>query len=421
MLFEYIVLFGNLMLYITKHKLVGILMTISFSLFPIYFLPSGGLQVVDIAIIFLTLAMLIGCCKHEIQLGVYLLGPFVPLVVWVIIINAYYTMVAISEKGFLLSTIQVVYGFYILFLFSIVFQRILSSEKGVYFIYLSLFMASLTPWLLPESNEKLRKCLSFNNENQLAFYASLLYFMLILINMINIKMSKKYRINNNYMLLLNILIISSCNIFVFISLSRAGIISVALFNIYIIYFLLRLKMHMLLLTTLIILITIIGGMVAPFNDIQGEHSLTKLIKNNVVKMDERFSKGDLYLRTIGRIQFNNNLSIIIGNGGRKRADINNLNLENMFRKESHNTAGEIFNSYGIIGIFLLIIGTVIFISRLGLYPLKKWLLFVPLLVDHMTHNDFRFRFWWVALALFSIISLNIFRSQNTKKEGCYIE
>jgi hypothetical protein len=79
-----------------------------------------------------------------------------------------------------------------------------------------------------------------------------------------------------------------------------------------------------------------------------------------------------------------------------------------YRKEVHNGFIEIFVAYGIIGFLLFNLFLLFLILRL--YYLKRlnnkicyMLVFFTVIVYNLTHNGFRFRLFWVFLALLYVI------------------
>jgi O-antigen ligase len=70
-------------------------------------------------------------------------------------------------------------------------------------------------------------------------------------------------------------------------------------------------------------------------------------------------------------------------------------------KEVHNTLLEILNSYGVIGLCLFLSGCIVQVVR-SRFRTGDWVLFLPIFLYNMSHNGFRFRLMWVALA-FSLI------------------
>lgn len=394
-----------------QYTIVGVLTIFSFAMLPVYLFSSGGFQLVDVTIVLLSLAIFMAINASEMQVGVYLISPFIPFISWSIIINSYYSMGSISEGGYLLSTVQLIFGFYILFLFSIVFNRILSDPRGVKYLYWSLLAACITPWLIEAKRGSLRNALSFNNPNQLAYYSILILSMLLLINSVDTEIRNKGKMR--WILTITILIFS--NIFVIISASRAGFVIVALLDIYFFYTLLR--RHTKLFLFLVFMIVSIL-MVAMQNKIvmnkKSSNDMTEA--NHMQTIHKRFTKNDviesLSKRAFGHIEDKNDLSIILG-GGASKGHLGVVKVDSMLMLEAHNMIMEIFDSYGIVGVVLFLGGSVFFIVRLGSFP-YKWFFFIVLLLYNISHNGIRFRCMWVAIALISVAALASSRRQSSK-------
>ncbi|MDN3510657.1 MAG: hypothetical protein NG784_05050 [Candidatus Jettenia sp.] len=394
-----------------QYTTVGILTILSFAMLPLYLFSSGGFQLVDVMIVLLSLAIFMAINTNEVQVGSYLISPFIPFISWSIIINSYYSMYSISEGGYFLSTVQLIFGFYILFLFSIVFNRVLSDPRGVKYLYWSLLAACITPWLLEANRGSIRNALSFNNPNQLAYYSILILSMLLLINSVDAEIRNKGKMR--WILTIAILIFS--NIFVIMSASRAGFVIVILLDIYFFYTLLR--RHTKLFLFLVFMIVPLLMIAVQSKVILNKKSSNDMAEvNHIQTINKRFNKNDiiesLSKRAFGHIEDKNDFSIIFG-GGANKGHLGVAKVESMLMLEAHNMIMEIFDSYGIIGVVLFLGGSVFFVVRLGSFP-YKWFFFSTLLLYNISHNGIRFRCMWVAIALISVAALASSRRQSSK-------
>ena len=375
-----------------------ILTFMAFSIFPLYLLKSGGFQLVDVIIIVLSLIIIKSLDTIEISFGIYLIGPFIPYLFWVIVINSFAFMTSASGGGYIIASIQVLYCFFILVLFAVGFRRILVSRNAANFFYISLVAACITPWLLKQRTETLRGTLSFNNPNQLAYFSILILFMLILVNCITGLQDKK----NHFQIISSILIISLTNIFVILSASRAGLISIVLLNIYYIYLIVRNNVGLLLFLIFSIISLSAFFSASMLNNIDAyipHSSLDVFTKRLATK--PILAVDDIYNRSIEQIKPSSDLMLVFGHGGWERP--NQIDISDMYTKEVHNSILGILSNYGVVGMILFLIGWVLFIIRLGPYPYKSVLL-LPIFIYNMSHYGLRFRLLWMALALLAASS-----------------
>lgn len=396
------------------HTVVVILLIIIFATIPLYFFESGGFQFVDLIIILLSLVTFMSLDKDEVYTGIYASAPFIPYFSWCTIIESYYVIESISYKKHILNIILLIYTFYLLFFFPIVFKRILILHNGKLFIYGCLLVSCVTPWLFRSGGEEFRNALSFQNPNQLAYFSIIILFLLIILNnMIN----HKERLEQNsiktmlYHYLSNIVIVSFVNIFVFKSISRAGIISVALLDIYLIFIIF--KKHIMF--AFFIVVPFLFFMFSAF--VYLGINVKELPYNYLENVNKRFSekniKTDIFHRSMDLLKYTNVFSVMCGNSS-SSLDSEEKRALGSSSKEVHNTILAVFNSYGVIGGILFLFGSVIFVIRLGRFP-YKWLLIIPLLLYNLSHNGIRFRFIWIASAFFVVVCLIKYREKN----GCF--
>ena len=391
----------------SQYRTIIALTILSFALFPIYLLSSGGFQLVDIIIVLLSLVIFVSIDINEVLIGTYVVASFIPFITWGVFINSYYFMEEATRQGeYIFGMIQLVYGFYHLFLFSIVFHRILLNKKGMFYFYCFLLISCMGPWLLKSKGYDVRNSLSFNNPNQLGYYATLVLFMLIIINYVN--SLRQNNIKNMFYSLSTLIIILIANVFAFISISRAGIISVSVLDFYLlcIFFKKYNKSKLLLIIPLFLSVFfMVYTYVHHSDNSQGNYKESFL--DNINKRFWHVSeKHDMYHRTLGLTEglteFSNSFLVLCGNGAKqffsRTHDIREA------PKEVHNTFLAVVNNYGIIGGILFLFGSIFFAIRLRQFP-YKWFLLIPLLLYNMSHNGIRFRYMWVALALLAVASL----------------
>ncbi|MDD5455269.1 MAG: hypothetical protein PHW62_07240 [Candidatus Ratteibacteria bacterium] len=368
-----------------------------FILIPIYILPSGNFQLVDISIILLAISLIFALKKTEINFMEPAVKTFALYVAWAVSLNLVYFL--LNGHIFLLKvSVQIIYTFTLFFIFVIVFYRVLLYKYGIQIISLCLLAALFSPFLtrgtydFPGQQLSLlqRNALSFNNPNQLAYFAILLYAMSIIL--------RKYILESNYVKsqntltgLINFFIFLFSHFFVLYSASRSGIIGILLLDIVAIwqYKKILIPFSLCILASVIIIQTGIYyeadfsniRMVQKFTDYGIEESLSK-------RIDERFFQN-LPTET----------SVIIGTG---------KTIPDGSHKEVHNGFIDIFLSYGAVGLLLFLLFLVSLIIKTDFkngWRKNIYYMFVllPIFAYNFVHNGFRFRFFWVFLAFWYVI------------------
>jgi hypothetical protein len=384
---------------------IKLLVVAVFAMIPLYVIPSGGLHIVDIPIACLSLIVLLSLRTSEIEMSMKILIPFIPFFVWIVSVETYYIITSVSVKAYLLGAAQMIYDYYLLVLFAIVFNRILSFKQKSSYVYFVLLGACATPWLMNTHSPLARWSLSFNNPNQLAYYAILILSVLIFI-------SDEVIRNKSEMSLAHIagfsIIFASCNVFVYISESRAGMIAVGLLDLYIIGKLFTVYKTRIAITAWFavgVAISIYLGILCFGSNIQ---------QSNQSVLTSRFDKkhlvdlNDMDHRIFGMLTFDSDASMIFGNGGIWRQEAV-TKVSRQFKKEVHNSILGVANDYGIVGCLLFTLGGIVFVYRLRI-P-NKWILMVPLLMYNMTHYGLRFRLLWITLGLIAFISFSKYKDE----------
>jgi hypothetical protein len=398
------------------HTIVIMLLVLTFATFPLYIFESGGFQFVDITIVLLSLVIFFTIDKDEVRIGIYSIAPFIPFLTWGAFIEFYYAIESVFYEGFIFCIIQIMYNFYLLFIFSIIFKRVLSHKNGILIIYGCLLASCATPWLFGSGGDIGRTALSFNNPNQLAYFSIILLFILIMNNMLihYCHMKHNYMKQNKineilFYYLPTIIILSFANIFAFKSVSRAGIISLMILDTYLIF--IFFKKHRMFASFVVVPFLFIAFCTLLYLD----KDIGSLYSSNTEEINTRFSKKDtktdLLHRTKDSLGFSNDFSILYGNGGLSGGFVKKRVLGSS-AKEVHNTILAIIDTYGVVGIILFLFGAILFIIRLRNLP-YKWFLIIPVLLYNMSHNGIRFRFIWLAAAFLVAVFFIKYKKENS--------
>ena len=349
---------------------------------PIYIFPSGGVQLSDLFFfisLFLFLvngksSLLFSELKYSSKLKYLRIFIF-----WTFIVNLI-VFIDWLQTNTLLSSFYYVYN-YLIMILTLAFFR-LSGNSFLTKIYYSFFISIILVFLVAILNfdylfaDKYyyRRAVSFNNPNQLGYWALMSMTVLFILKKILSLNKVKYF---NVIFVLGILMTLYLSI---ISLSKASIISVIILiilnsvnNFKIIFFL--------------SFVTI-----ASFSYLQLEED------NFISRIDKRISDvgkandDNLEGRNYDRLwKYPEYLFLGAGEG----------TIEQRFEKDNeiHSTIGTIIFSYGFFGILSFSLFILIFI-RENKYSFLIYLL--PLLLYSITHMGLRTKIFWIILILLII-------------------
>jgi hypothetical protein len=380
----------------TPYFLIGLTL-LAFALFPVYLFESGGFQLIDIVIVAIAIRVLPDIKRSEWDFGLALVSPFIPFIAYTTLINAFYLLQYRSQPGYVLSTIQILYGFSILFIFSVVFRRIFNLPNGSKYIYLCLLVACITPWLIQPKTLMFRNALSFNNPNQLGYYALLITFMLICTSFFARRDEESRGLIRNS---LTLVILGMANVFAIMSVSRAAIAGIALLDVYLLRNLCGRNARVVIVGAVAIVLA--SGAIPSIHSRGGGIQVQSL--SNIL---ERFTRNqssldDLRSRSVLQLDIAYNEALIFGRGGTVRS-LENMRLSDLSKGEVHNVPLFLFYNYGLIGLSFFLGASAYFITRMIHFP-HKWLIFLPLLIYNLTHYGLRFRCMWVAISLLAVVS-----------------
>jgi len=335
---------------------------------PFYLFPSGGLQIADIILIVLFILLIIGqpglkVCNSEITL--FMLG----LCIIVTAISGFWA-ISISDTQMIKPVLFFTFNLILFFIVSHLINHYPQTLKYILGGVIASAFIQLT--LLPISfSGTVRQTLFFNNPNQLGYW-SIASACIFLYLVQNVKIPKIL-----YCLFTVIILILAG-----LSLSKAATISILL--LYFLYYGNRPLVGMLFITGLLIAVSFAG-------EIEQISNVLSRLSSIGSDSDDNFSgRGyDRIWLAADYIWFGN------GEGGYDRF----YRLKGaMSNNELHSTMAMLFFSYGPTGLFVfLAIFIRLFITK-GIPPVLP---FIPLLAYGVTHQGFRFSFFWLLLAIVS--------------------
>ena len=383
--------------------LLGLLLMGVFFVLPWYLFSSGGLQLVDIPMVFIMMIALFN--RNIIDVNTKKdIASLLPFVLWAIIINSGYFLVYSNDYWYILSAAALAYGLLLIYIYAIIFKRLLDAN-GIIYIYLALLLSIIGCFVIKGYVEEGRTTLSFNNPNQLAYFAVILLGYAILLLQLDIYSGKK----PIFYSILDIIFIVSAHFFAIVSYSRAGLIAIAILDISLIRSLW--KMRLLFPTAIAGLIVI-----SYFTYIKPEIIQSRLD----IHSEEDFTADRLLYgrdgvmdRVLGPLRGINGLEILIGKGAGLRHE---MKIKHKKVYEVHNSFVEVLKCYGVIGLLLFLFWFI----RLswGSLALKNgiWIM-AAMFAYNFGHMGLRFRSFWIYLGMFvAIINLANFKKTGQRNQ-----
>lgn len=361
-----------------KNSLELFLLWMGVALFPLYLLPSGSPQISHFFLILLSIVWI-----YRNGLSISVIKQIIPLAILLFIITIRQSIYSITINDFFLTpALFYIYNFIIL----IVIIDICNREKdraldilktgifiGLLVTYIGIFYKGFSFKI--EGDSDFRAIGFFNNPNQLGYYAICvagLFSILFVTNTINL-----------FTFSLGLLL---CIILVFISLSKAAIISIFF---YIPFIIKKLNTSMLLISILVLICIFYG---IHDKDFSGYKLIARLGTTGHQNDDSLYGRGYATL-------FDPDIRLIYGWG-------EGFVLTTSFKGEVHSTLGNILISYGIIGfsIFCWFLVRLIKLLYINNGFLIAFSLISPVFLYGLVHNGFRFSIYWVFTgALISIL------------------
>ena len=376
----------------TKISVLSYIFTLSLVLVPFYSFKSGGLQFVDIPVVLIVLYTLFTNRKQEIEYIKRPLIAFSTFLIFAIVVNVFH-YIDTTDLFYIQASLWLIYAFFLFFSCIILFYRLLNNSYFLKCFYFGLLISTFVPLLFiytARSEPILRYNLSFNNPNQLALFAVLVWAMILALNNYYQKNIESLQLNK---LLRRITLICFClsHCFVVLSASRAGFISIILLDFMSLSFFKK-NTRILLIIFLVVLSPLL---ILRSN---GNDSTNLFLFERLKGHD--FS--NILRQRINRLSELNDFSLIIGKGKSGTEEANTAIGETK-KLEVHNTIFDIMFSYGLVGVclfawFLIAYFRVAFLNKFNC------LILISLLPFHLSHNLIRFRLLWILYALLYCIS-----------------
>ncbi|QXX85728.1 hypothetical protein J7649_10010 [Acinetobacter lwoffii] len=365
---------------LSNFLLVKAVVFLSILLFPIYFLPSGGVQISSFFFILLFCISLYMTDRNTYNLFFRVTYPFYFFLIYALFLNLVWFFILLNP-GIFFSYLFLIFNFLILYSFSLVLYKNdeLFKSFPVYLI-ISLLVQVFVSFLL--NSDSARSSLLFNNPNQLGYFALISASILVFYY--------KIKLLNIYFFILGIF---CCLWLVQLSLSSAAIFSILLLIFYVLCTNIRSLIFLFIIFLILILIFYINDY--SLNDERLYVVLEKLGSTGEASDDSLGGRG--YDRII------NHPEIILTGGGEGVFDRWNSILS---ESEIHSTWGTLLFSYGIFGLisFLWFLRKIVFAEYL-----ISFIPFLSIALYGLTHNGLRFSFFWIFLAVIISHSLRKLR------------
>lgn len=247
--------------------------------------------------------------------------------------------------------------------------------------------------------EGIRSALSFNNPNQLGYFA--IYLVGTSLLLMVYKDTKN--ISNKLYYILDAVIIVIAHILALLAWSRGAILGIICLDIWLALKKSR-KIFYLLIPGVIIATALLIWRPTLIQE-RLQHSASKPITPEVAQQE-------LEARLFHQLSIMKGIEYLVGRGGRSIT----------FREKArgildvHNLFGEIFRSYGLIGLsfFSFWLGQTIWQSRI--VPGALWI-WAGLLIYNMSHYGLRFRSFWILTALIGALFCILLQENSSRPAG----
>ena len=342
-------------------------------IFPIYLLPSGGLQV---SALFVGLIGLFSLARPwpvaRDQSNILLLGG--ALITYILAVSAAFAVVWANFE-FLRSPMFFVYNFGLLTLLFIGFANAGGAFLRVIAIATVASLAvqvALIPIMVAEQIEGERLHLLFNNPNQLGYFGLLCAGIVAVASNIGV-ISKR----------LGYLGLFLAGILVVVSISRAAILG------YVLIVFAAVPLIYSLLAGAVVILLVIGDLLPV--DVIGSFERRSTMKSFGLEANLMSDRG--WARA-----FQDPTNLLFGIGESREANLQRFGLT----LEVHSTFLQMFLGYGLIGFLAFILLILLFLS--GQTALMVWVS-LAVLSYGLTHNGIRFSMFWVYLGFVSCAAL----------------
>lgn len=360
--------------------LLGGGLVLALGLVPVYLFPSGRPQVVDAPLLILLVAWFLRRREAAPPLRRNI-TPLLPFVVWAVLVNLTYFLLYPTDYQPLFKNAELLYTFFIFLAFSYLFREFLAAGQTG-FLYCGLFLSLLLIFTVKGySEEGIRSVLSFNNPNQLGYYALILTCWVALL----LHLKEKTGNAGTIFWWSDVVLLFAAHFLALLSLSRGAILGLFFVDVWIFP---RLTRRILALFVPLILAALV---VLTWKPAVIEERLAGGLGREITP---ETAQEELKKRVFHQFSIMEGIHHLVGRGGRS------LTLQEKARgiHEVHNVFGEIFRCYGLIGLGLFSFWLAGFLWRSRVVP-GALLIWGALLLYNMSHYGLRFRAFWLLLAL----------------------
>jgi hypothetical protein len=390
-----------------RQAFLGFIFILVLALLPIYAFSSGGFQIVDVPLVLIILLVLLSNYEKDIYLTlVYYLIPFT---VWATLVNATY-FIFNNDLWFLKATIVVVYSPILLYVFTRIFINILNNGN-IIIIYSGLILSVILSFIVkgPPSEEE-RSILSFNDPNQLGYFAAILLSYVILL--IKYKEFIKYKKLLYYAF--DAIIIIVAHYFLLLALSRSAIAAFIVLD-------LCLLKNMLNLKIIFPLIIFGGAAIIAFSILNPKFIEERMHARDSSHYSKEEIERGLESRVLDPIWRMEGIEFLFGKGQggllKKRGSVSVVQGKPKgYGGESHNMFGEVFRAYGIIGLTLFLVWLIKAIWRSRHFHDGLWI-WAGLMLYNFGNYGIRFRAFWILLAFLLAMAGFLYLRLNEDQTG----
>ena len=368
-----------------RYWFLGSCLVIVLALLPVYAFSSGGFQLVDIPLFFIiagTFFVRESEKDRDILKNIYYLIPFA---VWVILVNGIY-FIAYGNNWFLVGTIPVIYAIFLMYTFYNIFTKLI-RENDIKYIYIGLILSIILCFTVKGYSEEGRAILSFNDPNQLGYFAVLILSYVIIL----LSYKAEYKINKFLYTIMDIVIIIAAHFFLFLSLSRSTMAAFIFLDICLLKNIknsrqiLQISMAILLMTVFILFLrpNFIQERMATRGTQFEEKNMAENLKTRLLKPFAHFEGTDF----------------LFGQGSGTRSNKTTMAGLKVSQTgiEVHNMFGEVFREFGLIGLSLYLFWLIKFILCVRGVKDSFWVL-AGIFTFNMAINGMRWRAFWIFLA-----------------------
>jgi hypothetical protein len=373
--------------------LLGGVLILILGFLPVYRFSSGGPQLVDGPLLILLAAHFFRRSSAPPALRQNI-TPLLPFLIWAASVNLVYFFQYPSDFHLAVTTAQLYYTFLIFGAVSFLFWDFLEADK-IGLLYVGIFLSLLLIFTVKGySEEGIRSELSFNNPNQLGYYALILAGLVALL--LRVKEGNPGACRVLYFWA-DVLLLFAAHVLALLSLSRGALLGLFFIDVWIFPKLTRKILVMFLPLLILGVISLTWQPTVIQERLKGRSGKT---------IDEEEITEQVHSRIFHQFSTMEGMHYLVGRGGRS------FTPKEKARgiREVHNLFGQIFRSYGLIGLglFYYWIGGFVWRSRQAPAALFIW---AALLTYNMSHYGLRFRPLWVLLALLNVMLLLESRSR----------